>query len=94
MENESILIRHEVVYFMVEYAKNKIFLTVQQTWMFLLDDWVRIRCIKESDSQNLQQYAFLVPGFNEENFPFIAVCGKENLSLFNVKECSSETLIN
>ena len=62
--------------------------------MFLLDNWATIRCIKDPDSTNTQQFAFIVPYFDEEKFPFIAVCGLKNLSLFNVRECTCEILMN
>ena len=74
-ETESILLKHEVIFFILEYAKNKLFMTVQHTWMFLIDNWATIRCIQDPDSQNMQYYAFMVPQFDEEKFPFIAVCG-------------------
>ena len=79
MKNKSIL-------FMIEYAKNKLFVTVYPTCMLLIDDWVNVKCIQDPNSTNMDKtFAFAAPDFDEENFPFIAVCGKSNLSLLNVK---------
>ena len=49
-ETESILIRNEIIYFIIEYAKNKLFMTVERTWMFLIDNWATIRFIKDPNS--------------------------------------------
>ena len=73
----------------MEYAPNKIFATGEPTYMFLFDNWASIKCIHDPNSSNTDKtFAFMVPTFDADNFPFIAVCGKSNLSLVNVKDCS------
>ena len=83
---ESILMKNEYILFMIEYAQNKLFVTIDPTCMLLIDDWENVKCIQDSNCANITKtFAFLVPNFDEENFPFIAICGKSNLSLLNVK---------
>ena len=74
----------------MEYAPNKLFATGYPTpCIFLFDNWASIKCIHDPNSSNIDKtFAFVVPSFDAENFPFIAVCGKSNLSLVNVKDCS------
>lgn len=42
---ESILIKNDYIVYMLEYAKDKLFATVNPTCMLLIDDWTNIRCI-------------------------------------------------
>ena len=63
--------------FIIEYAQNKLFVTVHPTCMFLVDDWVNVRCIQDPNQSNTwKTFAFIVPNFDMEKFPLIAVCGK------------------
>ena len=92
---ESILIKNEEILFMIEYAQNKLFVTVDPTCMLLIDDWVNVKCIQDPNSTNtLKTFAFKVSNFDEETLPFIAVCGESNLSILNVKECYFQTLFD
>ena len=53
--------------------------------MYLIVNWVWIQKIENPDLENpLMTYAFMLPNFNTTDFPFIAVCGAECLSLVNV----------
>ena len=88
-KTESILFVNEHIRFLLEFGKNKLFVTVWNTCMFLIYDWVNVKCIIDPDRSNTyKSNAFLVPDFDLEKFPFIAVCGKSNLSLLNVRDCS------
>ena len=79
----------------IEYAPNKLFVAGSPTCMFLIDDWVNVRCIHDpNSSNNAKNFAFLLPNFDVDAFPFIAVCGKANLSLFNVRDSTFQTLID
>ena len=95
MATESILIKHDYIGFMIEYAQDKLFATGDPTCMLLIDNWTNIRCIKDLDSSNIdKRFAFLVPDFDIADFPFIAVCGAQNLGLLNVRDSSFQSLIN
>merc|ERR1712150_169623 len=49
--------------------------------MYLVDDWFVLKCIQDPNSANTyKSYAFLLPGFDEMSFPFIAVCGRFHIS--------------
>ena len=63
--------------------------------MLLISDWENIRCIYDLNSSNIHKhFSFMLPNFDVEKFPFIAVCGAANLSLFNVRDCTFQTLID
>ena len=36
----------------------------------------------------------MIPNFDVKKYPFIAVCGEANLSLFNVRDSTFQTLID
>ena len=42
---ESILIKNEAILFMLEYAQDKLFVTVFKRCIFLIDNWASIKCI-------------------------------------------------
>ena len=92
---ESILIKNDIISYMLEYAKDKLFATGDPTCMLLIDDWTNIRCIQDRNSSNtVKTFAFLTPNFDMNEFPFIAVCGKQNLGLLNVRDCSYQSMVN
>ena len=54
--------------------------------MYLIIDWVWIHKIENPDMVNPKMtYAFTLPNFNTVDFPFIAVCGEQCLSLVNLE---------
>ena len=89
------LVKDEYIGFMIEYADNKMFATGYPTCMFLIDEWNKIRCIQDPNLSNSEKdFCFMLPNFDVDNFPFIAVCGLANLSLFNVRDKTFSTLID
>ena len=36
----------------------------------------------------------MLPNFDAEKFPFIAICGEANISLLNVRDSTFQTLID
>ena len=73
---ESFLMKNVQILYLIEYAHNRLFVTVNPAAMLLIDDWINVKRIQDSNSTNIDKtFAFLLPDFDEENFPFIAVCG-------------------
>ena len=63
--------------------------------MYLVHSWETVILIKDANSANIfKRYALPVASFDEETFPFIAVCGKASLNLLNTKTCKHFPLIN
>ena len=65
--------------------------------IYLVDDWCEsnIRVIEDPNKDNkLKTFAFPVPKFNAESRPFIVVCGEKNLTIVNVKDETSKTIIS
>ena len=51
--------------------------------------------IEDTDTGNVAKYQFsTLPGFDEVNFPFIAVSGLKSLNLVNVRTGSIQVLIS
>ena len=89
------IIKHEFIGSMVEYAPNKLFCGAKPTCMFLIDNWVNIRVIMEPNSSGTDKnWAFEFPRFDEEKFPFVAVCSAACLGLVNVKTGFYQPLVN
>ena len=63
--------------------------------MYLVYNWETVILITDTNPANIfKRYAYPVMNFNEEEFPFIAVCGKASLNLVNTKTCKHFPLIN
>ena len=83
---ESTLFKDEVPNYLFEFAKNKLLVSDgAASHMYLVVDWCVVKCIFDPITANTYKtYAFLLPGFNEESFPFIAVCGQYHISILNI----------
>ena len=75
---ESTLFKDEAPGYPLEFAKNKLLVSgPAPSHMYLVVNWCVVKCIFDPITANVYKtYAFTLPGFNEESFPFIAVCGK------------------
>ena len=63
--------------------------------MYLVKDWEVVILIEETNVSNTFKYfAFPIPNFDEETFPFIVILGRESLSFLNVKTTQKKTFIN
>ena len=77
--------KDELPMFVIEYEVNRLFITGLPTHMYLVSEWENVKIIEDPNYANsYKTYVFPIPGFNVETFPFLAVCGSENLSIFNV----------
>ena len=53
--------------------------------MYLVIEWETVIIIEDPNHANTDKtFAFTLPEFNINSFPFIAVCGQESLSILNV----------
>jgi len=78
----------------LEFAKNKLLVTADTaSHMYLVENWFVIKCIHDPKTANTaKNYAFLLPGFDEVSFPFIAVCGKYHISILNISTLEHKPL--
>ena len=92
-DKQSIIFKDEIPMHLLEYAEDKLFISVDH--MYLVEDWQSVRVIFDPNLANtFKTQAMLLPGFDEQTFPFIAVTGLESLSVFNVKTCTHQPLLN
>ena len=81
--------------YLVEYAPHKLFVTGLPTHMYLVFNWETVVLITDPNPENtFKCHALPVPGFDEDTYPFIAVCGLASLNLVNVKTRKHKPLIN
>ena len=74
---ESILFIGQKPVNTLEFANNKLLLTVHPYQMYVVHDWSSVRCVPDPNTANIYKgYAFMLPTFDEKTFPFIAVVGK------------------
>ena len=74
--------------YVVEFEKNKLLVTGHPSDIYLIIDWIDVKKIENPDmASSSMTYAFLLPYFDLDTFPFIAICGDTRLSLLNVKDC-------
>ena len=80
--------------FVLEYAENKLLVTGYPLNIYLIINWRWIYEIQNPSMANsFMTYAFVLPNFNDVDFPFIAVCGDQSLSLVNVEQKSVKPFV-
>ena len=71
---------------MLEYAENKILLSLS-TDMVLLQDWKVVKVFNKLSQGNFNKHQLTpVPEFDEERFPFIVSSGREFFNIINVRD--------
>ena len=84
-KSNSIILIDELPMLLIEYDQDKLFVTSFPTHMFLVIEWETVIEIEDPNFANTDKtFAFELPGFNIDSFPFLAVCGQESLSILNV----------
>ena len=79
-------IKNEGVETIFEYFPDKLILHVNPKDLLLTVDWQVVKRITEQSPGNGQKYWMCkMPGFDEKEFPFIVVSGRESFNLINVK---------
>ena len=79
----------------LEFAKNKLLVTGHPSQMYVIIDWSTVKFISEPNSANIyKNYAFFMPEFDETLFPFIAICGKQHISILNINTLEHKPLIS
>ena len=81
------LISDELIYEVLEYARNKMVASVSPTDLLVIHDWSIVHRIVDPQPGNVQKYELLrFPNFDLATFPFILCRGHESINLVNVKE--------
>ena len=93
-QTESILFQDELPGLLLEYAQNQLFVA-EYANMYLVHDWTKVIFISDPNPANsFKCFAFPIPFFDQETYPFIIVCGQASLSLLNIKTREHKPLIN
>ena len=92
---ESILFKTEACQGICEYAPNKMVMYGRPTHLFIVHNWQVIRKVQDADQKNQNKYAIdVMPGFDEQTFPFLVCSGESSFNIFSVKEDYMEPLVN
>ena len=84
---KSLLLKDEVIYTVLEYALEKMIVSLKLTNLLIVHKWMPLKMISRNSQGNIQKYYFdLLPNFDEQKFPFIACSGFEHISLVNVRD--------
>ena len=68
--------KRELPMYLLEYKKNKLLVSGDKTYMYLVDDWDTVILIPDPNSANtLKTFAFPIPDFDDDTNPFIVVLG-------------------
>ena len=79
---------------MVEFAPNKLALTLVPTDILIVVNWSRCQLVQDPDNHNqCKHWISPLPGFDAEAFPFLVCAGLASFNLINVKEGFTEVLI-
>ena len=87
LKNQSILLKKEDVYAVLEYALNRLLAFIQPTDLLVIDSWQVAHRIEDPSKTNIQKcWLAPLPGFDHESFPFVITSGAESYNIVNVKE--------
>jgi len=87
VDAESLVIDGEPIHQVIEYAAGKLLLKVSGL-VLLVENWKVIHKI------NVLIYGFqLLPGFNEQTFPFVIARSREKIELFHTTEFTFEEIV-
>lgn len=93
-KKQSIFFKVEAIQGFCEYAPNRMCFYGRQEHLFIVHDWKVVRRINDANLQNINKYSInTFPGFDEEEFPFLATSGESTYNLVNVKTGHMEVLI-
>ena len=93
-ENESIVFKDECPGFLIEYARNKMCIAGFPSHNYIVEEWETVRVIFNTESKNFNFFIVPMPGFDEQVFPFLALCGEQNITILNVNTHVKKPLIN
>ena len=79
---------------MLEFAPNRLALTLVPTDILIVENWSQSRLIQDPDTHNqLKRWISPLPGFDVETFPFLVCAGLASFNLINIQEGLTEVLI-
>jgi hypothetical protein len=58
---ESMIVQDELPNYPLEYKKNKLIVTGEPSQMYHIDDWCIVKCIHDSNTANVKNFAFPMP---------------------------------
>ena len=91
---KSLLLKDEVIYTILEYAPDKMIVSLKLTNLLIVNKWEPLKMIAKNSMGNIQKYYFdPLPDFDEQKFPFIACSGYEHISLVNVRDMTMQIFV-
>ena len=88
---DAAVFHNEKVFSAIEYSEDQIVVALESATLLLLKNWELTHTYSDPNKQNdFWRRGFLatLPGFDSENFPFIACSGSKGINLVNVKQAS------
>ena len=80
---------------MIEYARNKIVVSLHPTDLLMIENWKPVKVIFRMMPNNHSKcYLAPFPNFDMKDFPFLVCSGSESYSLINVRDYKMQNLIN
>ena len=77
-KEESVLWKDERPRAIVEWGENKMLITGDPTHMYMVYDWEVVKYIPDEVEENYNKnLAFIMPCFDQEKFPHLAICSKK-----------------
>ena len=94
-EGESaITLRKEAVNGLLEYAYNKVLISIEPTDILVTENWQPIRVLFRMQRTNSEKYFMRqFPQFDVREFPFVLCSGKDNYSIINVRDYKMQNFI-
>ena len=87
VEKNSILLKREDLYAILEYLPGKMVGFILPTDLLLIEDWVVKYRIQDQDKSNVQKcWLQPMPFFDKDDLPFVIASGAKSYNIINVKK--------
>ena len=94
-EFNSMLLKQETILSALEYARNKIVVSLDPTDLLIIENWQPKKIIFRMQPTNTSKYFIAsFPNFDMKDFPFLVCSGSECFSLINVRDYKMQNLIH
>ena len=93
-DENSIFIYYEHTDAILEYAPNKMIVSLTPNVYLFIDNWAATRHLKQPQANDYQFDLKVHPLFHDTDFPFVVSSGKSYFSWINVKENKVQMFID
>ena len=89
LRKESAIFKNELVFYVLEFKEKEMLVALESATLLLLKAWKMVRVFTDTNPNNdfwRKGYLSPLPGFDTDDFPFIACSGSRGINLVNLSQ--------